>query len=220
MPPKILIVEDEPSITENIVYALESDGFAVTTAATGRDALEKAAAQAFQLIILDVGLPDITGFEVCQTLRRTQTLPILFLTARSSEVDRVVGLEIGGDDYVVKPYSVRELAARIRAISRRRRVDSPLSSGRVAIDRAARRVTVDGSPVELTTKEFDLLAYLALDPGAVRTRTEILEHVWDEHWYGPTKTVDAHVASIRKKLGAHGWIDAVRGVGFRLESPR
>ena len=119
MSPKILIVEDEPSIAENIVYALETDGFAVTAVATGREALEKAAAQEFQLIILDVGLPDVSGFEVCKTLRLTKTLPILFLTARSSEVDRVVGLEIGGDDYVVKPFSPRELAARVRAILRR-----------------------------------------------------------------------------------------------------
>jgi DNA-binding response OmpR family regulator len=155
-------------------------------------------------------------------------------TARSEEFDRVLGLELGADDYVTKPFSLRELVARIRAVARRtgtaaadggaddnagREGAGRQAIGPLSIDRRTRRVHLGDAEVQLTAKEFDLLAFLATDPGAVRTRTEILENVWDEHWYGPTKTVDAHVASIRKKLGSNGWIEAVRGVGFRLEPP-
>ena len=150
------------------------------------------------------------------------------LTARAEEFDRVLGLEMGADDYVTKPFSARELLARIRAVSRRTGDLAPAAEresqvqqiGPLTIDRRARRVAVDGEPVTLTAKEFDLLAFLATDVGAVHTRTEILENVWDAHWYGPTKTVDAHVALLRKKLGHHEWIEAVRGVGFRLEPRR
>jgi DNA-binding response OmpR family regulator len=156
-------------------------------------------------------------------------VPIIMLTARSEEFDRVLGLELGADDYVTKPFSFRELVARIRAVTRRLGTepgtaalgadDAVQQFGVLAIDRRTRRVHLAGEELHLTAKEFDLLAYLAIDPGAVRTRTDILENVWDAHWYGPTKTVDAHVAAIRKKLGDAGWIEAVRGVGFRLEQP-
>jgi two-component system response regulator RegX3 len=156
-------------------------------------------------------------------------VPIIMLTARGEEFDRVLGLELGADDYVTKPFSFRELVARIRAVTRRLGAepgaavpgadDAVQQIGSLAIDRRTRRVHLSGEELHLTAKEFDLLAYLAIDPGAVRTRTDILENVWDAHWYGPTKTVDAHVAAIRKKLGDAGWIEAVRGVGFRLERP-
>ena len=226
---KILLVEDDPSIAESLVEGLGAAGHLVDHVATGTDAL---AATGYDLVLLDLGLPDIDGRDVCRRIRSASDVPIIMLTARSEEFDRVLGLELGADDYVTKPFSLRELVARIRAISRRSGTSATAEPdergddngrqaiGALSIDRRTRRVHLDSTEVHLTAKEFDLLAYLALDPGAVRTRTEILEHVWDEHWYGPTKTVDAHVASIRKKLGHHGWIDAVRGVGFRLESPR
>ena len=178
-------------------------------------------------MLLDLGLPDMDGRDVCRELRsRSSNVPIIMLTARSDEFDRVLGLELGADDYVTKPFSVRELVARIRAVTRRRhrqrrrrRPDEPQTIGPLTIDRRTRRVTIGDEPVNLTAKEFDLLAFLATDPGAVQSRTEILENVWDTHWYGPTKTVDAHVAAVRKKLGDPRWIEAVRGVGFRFEEP-
>ncbi len=199
-----------------------AEGFEVTHVSTGAEAL---AAARHDLVLLDLGLPDIDGRDVCRQMRAGGATPIIMVTARSDELDRVLGLELGADDYVTKPFSLRELAARIRAVSRRT-MDGPTSpdSGtqhvaNLSIDRRTRRVRIDEVEIQLTAKEFDLLAFLATDIGAVRTRTEILEGVWDAHWYGPTKTVDAHVASLRKKLGEHGWIQAVRGVGFRLEPP-
>lgn len=225
MSPKILIVEDEPSIAENIVYALESDGFAVTTASTGRDALEKAAAQAFQLIILDVGLPDITGFEVCQTLRRTQTLPILFLTARSSEVDRVVGLEIGGDDYVVKPFSPRELAARVRAILRRvSSVPLPPAGNAQAlplvIDEVRCQAVYFGTALTLTRYEFRMLQAFAAHPGRVFTREQLMEASSEEPDASMERTIDTHIKTLRSRMRAvKGGIDPIvthRGIGYSL----
>jgi DNA-binding response OmpR family regulator len=165
------------------------------------------------------------GYDVCRALRATSDVPIIVLTARSDELDRVLGLELGADDYVVKPFGFRELVARIRAVSRRRAPDpepatpGALEVGPLRIDVRARRAWLDDDEVPLTAKEFDLLAYLAAEPGTVHRRGDILEHVWDAHWYGPTKTVDAHVASVRRKLGDARWIEAVRGVGFRLEAP-
>jgi DNA-binding response OmpR family regulator len=219
---RILLVEDDRSIADTLVEGLRANGFVVTHAPTGRDAL---AANEHDLILLDLGLPDLDGREVFRRIRERSRTPIIMLTARTEEFDRVLGLELGADDYVTKPFSFRELVARIRAVSRRAGGDDHDSSnhvltvGGLVVDTRTRRITLDGDEVQFTAKEFDLLAYLATDVGAVRTRTEILEHVWDTHWYGPTKTVDAHVASIRKKLGAHDWIQAVRGVGFRLEPP-
>jgi DNA-binding response OmpR family regulator len=225
---KILLVEDDRSIATSVVEGLTAEGFAVEHAGTGAAAL---AATGYDMVLLDLGLPDMDGRDVFRQLRTRTTVPIIMLTARGEEFDRVLGLELGADDYVTKPFSFRELVARIRAVGRRT-IDStpdggtpaddpnaPQSVGELTLDRRTRRVHVDGAEVPLTAKEFDLLAYLATDIGAVRTRTEILENVWDAHWYGPTKTVDAHVASLRKKLGNHEWIQAVRGVGFRLEPP-
>ncbi len=225
-PVRLLLVEDDAAIARSIVDGLQSDGHVVTHVETGARALEVAAGH--DLVLLDLGLPDIDGRDVCRRLRQESTLPIIMLTARGDEFDRVLGLELGADDYITKPFSMRELLARIRAVARRT-VDGPSVGGEpepttqtigdLVIDRRTRRVHLAGEPVSLTAKEFDLLAQLAGDPGAVQTRTEILEAVWDQNWYGPTKTVDAHVASLRKKLGDPRWIEAVRGVGFRLEPP-
>lgn len=224
---RILLVEDDASIAEPLVEGLITSGFVVQHVSNGGDALRAATPD---LVLLDLGLPDMDGRDVFRTLRRQSSVPVIMLTARSDEFDRVLGLELGADDYVTKPFSLRELAARIRAVSRRAADpgapggtkdhdgDSAQTIGRLRLDRRTRKVMLDDVEVHLTAKEFDLLAYLALDPGAVRTRTEILESVWDEHWFGPSKTVDAHVASLRRKLGAHDWIAAVRGVGFRLEA--
>ncbi|MEK7291900.1 MAG: response regulator transcription factor, partial [Actinomycetota bacterium] len=176
------------------------------------------------VVLLDVGLPDIDGFEVCRQLRVTSQVPVIMLTARDEELDRVFGLDIGADDYVTKPFGLRELIARIRAVTRRAGVsdateDLAIIVGSLHIDRLTRRAVLHNVELVLTTKEFDLLAYLAERPGIVHRRNDILESVWDTNWYGPTKTLDAHVAAVRKKLGDHRWIEAVRGVGFRLESP-
>jgi DNA-binding response OmpR family regulator len=223
----ILLVEDDASIAASLTDGLHAAGYTVTAAQTGRAALEAPSAD---VVLLDLGLPDMDGRDVCRVLRGRSGVPIIMLTARGDEFDRVLGLEMGADDYVTKPFSFRELVARIRAVTRRSGPSDPRGPGTdpagaqvigpLQIDRRTRRVHLDGEELALTAKEFDLLAYLATDPGAVCTRTDILENVWDVNWFGPTKTVDAHVAAIRKKLGDQRWIEAVRGVGFRLEQPR
>jgi DNA-binding response OmpR family regulator len=229
-PVRILLVEDDPAIAVSLVDGLHDAGHEVEHTATGAGALAAmAGGLPFDTVLLDLGLPDLDGRDVCRQLRARSNVPIIMLTARSEEFDRVLGLELGADDYVTKPFSFRELLARIRAVARRSGTgpdvapgdsdDTAQTVGALHIDRRTRRVHLAGEPLTLTAKEFDLLSFLARDPGAVRTRTDILEHVWDAHWYGPTKTVDAHVAAIRKKLGDPRWIEAVRGVGFRLEPP-
>ena len=169
------------------------------------------------------GLPDIDGFEVCRRLRARSEVPIIVVTARGDEVDRVVGLELGADDYIVKPFGFRELLARIRAVTRRSQARpedlAPRTVGPLTIDRRTHQVTFGRRVLALTPKEFDLLALLAEEPGTVFARSQILEEVWDAHWYGPTKTLDVHVAALRKKLGDPAWIETVRGVGFRLVEP-
>ena len=214
----MLLVEDDDAIAEPLTAGLGRHGFQVSRARTGAEAL---AAPPHEVVLLDLGLPDMDGIDVCRRLRASSTVPIIVVTARSEEVDRVLGLELGADDYVVKPFGFRELVARIRAVTRRARpatgaVEGPQRVGRLELDRRQRQVLLDGAEVALTAKEFDLLALLAEDPGAVFARDQILEQVWDPHWFGPTKTLDVHVASLRKKLGDPGWIETVRGVGFRL----
>ena len=217
----ILLVEDDDAIAASLISGLATSGMTVRRVSNGADAV---AAEIPDVVLLDIGLPDFDGFEVCRRIRQKSQVPIIMLTARDEEIDRVFGLEIGADDYVTKPFGLRELIARIRAVSRRRAaLDLPASEileiGNLKLDLSTRRVYMSGKEVELTTKEFDLLAYLAEHPGIVHRRTDIMESVWDANWYGPTKTLDAHVAAVRKKLGNADWIEAVRGVGFRLESP-
>lgn len=213
----VLVVEDDESIGEPLEAGLRRNGFEVTRA---RSVAEALAAGTVDLVLLDLGLPDGDGLDVCRELRRRSGVPIIVVTARGEEVDRVLGLELGADDYLVKPFGFRELVARIRAVARRTSgpeagAVSP-SAGPIVVDRRTRTVTVHGEVVVLTRKEYDLLALLAEDSGAVRTREEILERVWDENWYGPTKTLDVHIASLRRKLGLPAAIETVRGVGFRL----
>ena len=228
---RVLIVEDDDAIAAPLAKGLVREGLVVQRVGTGTDALARAAGpDPFDVVLLDLGLPDRDGFEVCRELRARSDVPIIVVSARAEEVDRVVGLELGADDYLVKPFGFRELVARIRAVVRRRgpRADSaagdrtglddrarwPRSRSPHAARRRRRRPTSRSTP-----KEFDLLAYLAEDPGAVCGRQQVLEEVWDPHWYGPTKTLDVHVASLRKKLGDPRWIETVRGVGFRLRAP-
>ena len=216
---RVLLVEDDDTIAAPLVRGLEREGFEVSHVATGTEAIE---APVPDVMLLDIRLPDVDGYEVCRRVRAVSDVPIVFLTARGDEIDRVVGLELGADDYVVKPFGFRELVARIRAVSRRRQPTGEavvVGTGGLELDRRTRRVTADGSDVALTPKEFDVLAVLAEDPGAVVTRQQLLERVWGHAWYGPTKTLDVHVAAIRKKLGNPSWVEAVRGVGFRLHPP-
>jgi DNA-binding response OmpR family regulator len=212
----ILLVEDEDAIANPLAEGLRREGFAVSRVATGAAAL---AAPSPDLVLLDLRLPDISGTDVCRQLRARSDVPIIVVTAKGEEVDRVVGLELGADDYVVKPFGFRELLARIRAVLRRTgrgAADNRLRAGSLELDLRARRATLDGSELVLTPKEFDLLSLLASDPGAVISREHILREVWNTEWFGPTKTIDVHVASLRKKLGDARWIETVRGVGLRL----
>lgn len=211
---KVLVVEDDPSISEPLVAGLQRNGLEVVLAVYASQV--PAACADADLVLLDLGLPDGDGLDVLREIRRTSDVPIIIATARGDETDRIVGLELGADDYVVKPYSVRELAARIRAIARRRRVDPVLAAGRVHVDRNRRVATVDGAAVELTAKEFDLLAVLAEEPGRAVPRQELFSRIWDPVWVGTGKTLDVHIASLRRKLGDPALIETVRGVGYRL----
>jgi two-component system, OmpR family, response regulator RegX3 len=215
---RVLIVEDEDAIAEPLAEGLRREGFDVARAATGAEAL---AATRADVVLLDLRLPDVDGFDVCRELRSRSAVPIIVVTARGEEADRVAGLELGADDYVVKPFGLRELIARIRAVTRRARGEHGAAIARIGdleVDIRARRATLSGREVELTQKEFDLLAALARDPGAVLSRRRLLEDVWDTSWYGSSKTIDVHVAALRRKLGDPSLIETVRGVGFRLRA--
>lgn len=217
---RVLVVEDDATIAEPLVTGLLREGYEVDRVGTGEQALEEGD---HDLVLLDLGLPDLDGRVVCRRLRERSEVPIIVISARSDEIDRVQLLELGADDYLVKPFGFRELVARISAVTRRSRAGATgqlelLSQdlGELEIDRRQRKVTVHGDEVQLTPKEFDLLSHLAEDPGAVRTREDILRAVWNENWWGSTRTLDVHVAGLRRKLGRAGLIETVRGVGFRL----
>ena len=230
--PHILLVEDEVRISEPLAETLERDGFTADVAGTVAQAWERLTAIAPDLILLDVMLPDGDGRDLCREIRRDSDVPIIMLTARGEESDKITGLEIGADDYVVKPFSAKELEARIRALLRRatsRAAGSTdaerkgaIAIGALRLDPAARTLAKDGETVELTPREFDLLHLLMLHPGEVVRREDIMEEVWDPHWFGPTKTLDVHVSWLRKKIEddpAHPhYITTMRGVGFRFAS--
>jgi len=223
--PRILFVEDERSISEPFAKALAREGFEPVTALTAAEALALGERMEFDLVLLDLNLPDGDGRDVCRALRRKSDVPIVMLTARGTELDRVVGLELGADDYVVKPFSSAEVIARIRAVLRRAGKGSPAPAapqtiGELTVDPGARRASLAGRELDLTRREFDLLARLVRDAGNVVTREELLSSVWDENWYGSTKTLDVHVGTLRRKLGDEAddptYIHTVRGVGFRV----
>jgi DNA-binding response OmpR family regulator len=213
---RLLVVEDDPSISAPLVTGLRREGFEVQAVATGADAL---AAEGYDLVLLDLGLPDIDGHSVCRVLRAEADVPIIVVTARGDEVDRVRLLESGADDYIVKPFGFRELVARVRAVLRRSSSTEERSEviehASLRIDTRTRTTELHDRPVALTPKEFDLLVALATDAGAVVTREELLRDVWDHDWWGSTKTLDVHIASLRRKLEPE-LIETVRGVGYRL----
>jgi DNA-binding response OmpR family regulator len=239
---RVLLVEDDDPVARSLRRGLSRYGFEVEWVATGREALALAGdtpapaagggRAPYDVVLLDLGLPDADGLDVCKALRERGGLPIIVISARSDEADRVVGLELGADDYVTKPFGVREVIARIRAVLRRARPPEAAAGGaaaggaagvpdrygpRLTVDRRAGRVYLDGQVVALTPKEYGLLSFLIEEPGALISREQIMEAVWDAHWFGPTKTLDVHVGALRRKLAGAITIEAVRGVGFRLE---
>ncbi|WP_336110091.1 response regulator transcription factor [Streptomyces sp. PTD9-10] len=234
---RVLLIEDDDRVAGPLVEGLRRFGFTVEHARKGADGL---AAPEAAMVLLDLGLPDMDGIDVCRALRSRSSVPIIMITARDDEVDRVLGLELGADDYVSKPFGVRELVARIRAVTRRTRpavLDTPRAEpdlshaprqpgtpevqriGPLTIDRRTRQVHLHGSLIALAPKEFDLLVCLAEDPGAVCSRRQILDTAWEPHYFGPTKTLDVHIAALRRKLGDSSWIENIRGIGFRLVPP-
>lgn len=223
------MVEDEESITVPLAEALDREGFDSRVARTVAEALEQARQPEPDLVLLDVMLPDGSGYDVCRELRRDSQVPIIMLTARGEETDRVVGLELGADDYIVKPFSAREVVARIRAVLRRagaseaRASDGPLEIGELRLDSDRRQVTLGEQELDLTRREFELLELLMREAGSVVTRERLIDEVWDINWFGSTKTLDVHVSSLRRKLGEDSasprYIHTVRGVGFRMAGP-
>ncbi len=228
----ILIVEDEAVLRETVSYNLKNAGYQVDAVETGEAALKAVKERQPDLVVLDIMLPSIDGFEVCRQIRRTSSIPILILTARDDEIDRVVGLEIGADDYLTKPFSMRELMARVKALLRRREIlqeelsggqpgkSDVIQAGELEIDLGAHRVTVAGQEVNLKPREWDLLVFLARHPGLVCTSDQILQNVWGEDFFGDSRTVAVHVHGLREKLEIPGdgrrHIETVRGVGYRF----
>ncbi len=218
----VLLVEDEPSVGELVRTYLTRDGYHVIWVRSGEDALVELDRHQVRMVLLDVGLPGIDGFEVCRTMRLRSRVPILMLTARDEEPDKIVGLEVGADDYLTKPFSPRELVARMKAILRR--TDPPpsqevLALGDVLVSRETHEVTVAGEPVELTAKEFDLLAYFLANPGILLSRDQLLDRVWGVEYPGGTRTVDVHVAQLRRKLARPALIRTLRGSGYKAVTP-
>jgi two-component system OmpR family response regulator len=221
----ILVVDDEPNIADLVEMYLRKEGFRVLKAGSGEDGLAAAKRERPRLVVLDVGLPGIDGLEVCRRLRaEASSVPVIFLTARDGEIDRILGLEMGGDDYLTKPFSPRELVARVKAVLRRADAGPAapdlLEVGGAVIDAGRHEVRVGEQAVDLTGKEFELLRYLAERKGLALSRQQILDGVWGHGWYGDARTVDVHVAQVRKKLGQAVTITTVRGVGYRLDAPR
>ena len=223
MKPKILIVEDEPAIADTIQYALETDGFETRCLSSGAPVIALLEQEAIDLIVLDIGLPDISGLELCKEIRKTGQIPVIFLTARSDEVDRVVGLEIGADDYVVKPFSPRELAARVRAVLRRSHPATAENSSThtFRIDESRRQITYAGTLLELSRYEYNLLVIMIQRPGHVFSREQLMQLAWDEPEAAMDRTVDAHIKNIRAKLKTiNPDIDPIithRGIGYALK---
>jgi two-component system response regulator RegX3 len=226
---RVLLVEDEESITAPLREALAREGLDADVARTAAEALELAGRVDPDIVLLDLMLPDGSGFDVCRELRRTSRVPIIMVTARGEEADRVAGLELGADDYVTKPFSAREVVARIRAVLRRAEPrpaaedDGPIAIGELRVDPGSRIATVGGRTLELSRKEFEVLELLAREAGRVVSRERLLEEVWDTNWFGSTKTLDVHVSGLRRKLGddpsSPRYLHTVRGVGFRLAAP-
>ena len=226
---KVLAVEDDANLLETLKYNLRKEGYDVVTAGDGEQALEAARREKPDLIILDIMLPKLSGFEVCRVLRREMTVPIIMLTAKAEEMDKIVGLEIGADDYMTKPFSIRELLARIRAILRRSKMTEPviingtesIVIGSLEIDAARHKASLSGKTLEFTPKEFDLLTFLAVNKGLVFNREQLLEKVWGYDFAGDTRTVDVHIRWLRQKIEAdpaHPTIlVTVRGTGYKLE---
>lgn len=225
----ILVIEDEPSITDNIVYALSTEGFDAHWRASGGEGMAAVEAGGIDLVILDVNLPDGNGFELARAIRQSHTVPIIFVTARSSEIDRVVGLEIGGDDYIVKPFSPRELTARVRAVLRRASAPPPRNESTDSsllpfqVDETRHVISFKDIPLELSRYEYRLLHLLLRQPGRVYSRDQLMQHAWDEPDMSLERTVDTHIKTIRRKLRAiapeEEWIITLRGVGYSLKTP-
>jgi two-component system catabolic regulation response regulator CreB len=223
MKERILVFEDEPAIAENLMYALETEGFAARRVATAAEGLALLARETFDLVVLDVGLPDMSGFDVCKRIRAGSAVPIFFLTARSEEVDRIIGLEIGGDDYIVKPFSPREVTARVKALFRRLSAGTAAPrrhSGPFTIDEPRRRILFRGQDLDLSRYEFGLLKALVERPGVVFSRGQLMEKVWEEPDMSLERTVDSHVKAVRAKIrrldGGTDWIETHRGFGYSL----
>jgi DNA-binding response OmpR family regulator len=225
---RILVVEDEESISQPFAEALRRAGFEALVTATAAGALELAASEEPDLVMLDLALPDGDGRDVCRELRRHSDVPIMMLTARGTELDKIVGLELGADDYVVKPFSAAEVISRIRAVLRRANrqdggAEKPVRVGEVELDPAARIARIGGRELDLSRKEFDLLAALMRRAGRVVTREDLMSEVWDTNWFGSTKTLDVHIGWLRRKLADDPsqptYIETVRGVGFRFAAP-
>jgi two-component system, OmpR family, response regulator RegX3 len=224
--PKVLLVEDEKSIAEGLAITLEAEGFQIAWVKDGLDAIPAFERVRPDLVVLDLMLPGMSGTEICRTLRARSDVPIIMLTARDAEVDRVVGLELGADDYVTKPFSTRELLARIKAILRRAPIvdtvgtEAPAEAAGVRVDRVRHEVQVDGSPVELPPKEFELLAFLVENAGRVLTRGQLIDEIWGSDYVGDTKTLDVHIRRLRTRIEADPTspvrIHTVRGVGYRF----
>ena len=225
MSPRILVVEDEPALADAVVYALRGDGHEVAAVEDGEAAISAASDQPFDLLVLDLMLPGVSGIEVCRRLRSESPIPILMLTARDAEVDRVLGLEAGADDYVTKPFSMSELLARVRAMLRRRELDAHEAHptrdvGGLHLDLERYEATVDGEPVQLTQSELKLLALLSRDPGRVFSRREIMRHLWESDYIGDARAADLHISNIRRKIERDPEnperLLTVRGAGYKL----